>query len=74
MVWIRAQRFEDRALTATFGHYQATLVAREAAVAAIDADLAQWFTRAPFAEAVSRLGRLPGCHQPGRPEPGRRGL
>jgi transposase len=37
-VWIRAQRFEDPALTATFGHYQATLSAREAAVTAIDAD------------------------------------
>jgi transposase len=60
MVWIRAQRFEDPALTATFGHYQATLVAREAAVEAIDADLAQWFTRAPFAEAVSRLGAYRG--------------
>jgi transposase len=40
--WIRAQRFEDPALTATFGHYQATLIAREAAVDAIDADLALW--------------------------------
>ncbi len=60
MLWIRAQRFEDPALTATFGHYQATLVAREAAVAAIDADLAQWFNRAPFAEAVSRLGAYRG--------------
>jgi transposase len=60
MVWIRAQRFEDPALTATFGHYQATLVAREAAVAAIDADLARWFDRAPFAEAVSRLSAYRG--------------
>jgi len=33
--WIRAQRFDDPALKATFGHYQATLTAREAAVAAI---------------------------------------
>ena len=38
--WIRQQRFDDPALTATFGHYQATLTAREAAVDAIDADLA----------------------------------
>jgi len=54
-VWIRAQRFEDPALTATFGHYQATLTAREAAVDAIDADLTQWFARAPFADPVARL-------------------
>jgi transposase len=54
-VWIRAQRFDDPALTATFDHYQATLTAREAAVDAIDADLAQWYTRAPFAEAVAQL-------------------
>lgn len=60
MVWIRAQRFDDPALTATFGHYQATLVAREAAVEAIDADLRLWFARAPFAECVSRLGAYRG--------------
>jgi transposase len=29
---MRAQRFEDKALEATFGHYRATLEAREAAV------------------------------------------
>jgi len=60
MVWIRAQRFDDPALTATFGHYQATLVARETAVDAIDADLRLWFARAPFAECVSRLGAYRG--------------
>lgn len=60
MVWIRSQRFEDPALTATFGHYQATLVAREAAVEAIDADLRVWFARAPFADAVSRLAAYRG--------------
>ena len=51
--WIRAQRFDEPALSATFSHYRATLVAREAAVDAVDADLAEWFTRAPFATAVS---------------------
>lgn len=53
--WIGQQRFDDPALTATFSHYRATLVAREVAVAAIDADIAQWQTKAPFAEAVARL-------------------
>lgn len=64
-VWIRAQRFEDPALTATFGHYQATLTAREAAVDAIDADLAQWFARAPFADPVARLAAYRGITELG---------
>ena len=63
--WIRSQRFEDPALTATFGHYQATLTAREAAVDAIDADLALWFSRAPFADAVARLAAYRGVTELG---------
>jgi transposase len=58
--WIQAQHFDDAALTATFGHYRATLTAREAAVAAIDADLAAWYSRAPFAEGVARLAAYRG--------------
>jgi len=58
--WIAAQRFDDPALTATFGHYRATLTAREAAVAAIDADLTGWFGRAPFADPVARLAAYRG--------------
>jgi transposase len=53
--WIAQQRFDEVALTATFGHYRATLTAREAAVDAIDADITVWQTRAPFADAVARL-------------------
>lgn len=64
-VWIRAQRFEDPALTATFGHYQSTLTAREAAVDAIDADLALWYSRAPFADAVARLAAYRGITELG---------
>lgn len=60
--WIRAQRFDDRALNITLAHYQATLLAREAAVDAIDADLAEWFTRAPLRRGRAPLGRLPGHH------------
>jgi transposase len=63
--WIRAQRFDDPALTATFGHYQATLTARETAVAAVDADLAQWYEREPFADAVARLAAYRGITQLG---------
>jgi len=63
--WIRAQRFDDPALTATFGHYHATLAAREAAVAAIDADLDAWFGREPFADAVTRLAAYRGITELG---------
>jgi transposase len=58
--WIGQQRFDDPALTVTFGHYRATLTAREAAVAAIDADLVSWFDRAPFADPVARLAAYRG--------------
>ena len=64
-VWINAQRFEDPALTAAFGHYRATLTAREAAVEAIDADLALWFKRPPFADAVARLAAYRGITELG---------
>lgn len=63
--WIRAQRFDEVALTSVFGHYQATLTAREAAVEAIDADLAVWFDQGPFADAVARLAAYRGITQLG---------
>jgi transposase len=53
--WINQQRFDDPALTATFGHYRATLTVRETAVDAIDTDIELCQTRAPFADAVARL-------------------
>jgi transposase len=58
--WINAQQFDDSALAATFSHYRATLTAREAAVRSIDADLAGWFTRPPFADPVARLSAYRG--------------
>jgi transposase len=58
--WIRAQRFDERALNETLAHYHATLTAREAAVDAIEADLVPWCDRAPFAEPVHRLGAYRG--------------
>ncbi len=63
--WIAAQRFEDRALAVTFSHYRATLEAREAAVEAIDADLATWYRKDPFADAVARLGAYRGITELG---------
>lgn len=58
--WIRAQRFDERALTETFDHYRATLSAREAAVTAIEADLLPWTQRAPFADIVAALAAYRG--------------
>lgn len=63
--WIAALRFEDAALTTTFEHYRATLSAREAAVASIEADLVGWFTRAPFTAPVARLSAYRGITQMG---------
>ncbi len=58
--WIGAQRFDDLALEATFAHYRATLSAREAAVASIDADLTLWYSRPPFSDTVGRLAAYRG--------------
>ncbi len=63
--WIAAQRFDDPALSATFSHYRATLSSREAAVRSIDADLATWYTKAPFAEPVARLAAYRGITELG---------
>jgi len=58
--WVRTQRFDEPAMTDTFHHYLATLSARDAAVAAIEADLWPWIQRAPFAEPVSRFAAYRG--------------
>src|SRR6266487_573801 len=53
--WLVGQRFDDAALRATYGHYRAVLVARDAELAALEADLAHWYSHGPFADAVARL-------------------
>ena len=58
--WLLSQRFDQPALRATYGHYRATLDARDAALVAIEADLAGWYDRAPFADAVHRLAAYRG--------------
>jgi transposase len=63
--WIRAQHFDEKAMSMTFAHYQAALAAREAAVDAIEADLAVWFDQGPFADAVARLSAYRGITQLG---------
>jgi transposase len=45
--WLAGQRFDDVALQSTYGHYRAVLAARDAELAAIEADLAQWYTQGP---------------------------
>ena len=52
-------------MTYTFNHYLATLSAREAAVAAIEADLWPWTERAPFADPVSRFAAYRGITELG---------
>ena len=45
--WLLGQRFDEAALRATHAHYRAMLVARDAELAAIEADLAYWYTHGP---------------------------
>jgi transposase len=59
-VWIRAQRFDERALDETLAHYLTTLTARETEVDAIEADLVPWCDRAPFNGPVHRLAAYRG--------------
>ncbi len=58
--WLTGQRFEDAALQATYGHYRGMLAARDAELAAAEADLAHWYTHGPFAEAVVWLAAYRG--------------
>jgi hypothetical protein len=73
--WLLAQHFEEPALAATYAHYRAVLDARDAQLAAIQADLAGWYDRAPFADAVGRLSAYRGITRLGAltlPQRGRR--
>lgn len=63
--WLLGQRFDDAALRATYAHYRAMLVARDAELAAVQADLAHWYTHGPFTDAVARLAAYRGVAQLG---------
>ena len=63
--WIAAQRFDEQALTQTLSHYRATLVARQAAVEAIEADLVPWCDREPFCDPVHRMAAYRGVTELG---------
>jgi transposase len=63
--WLSGQRFDQPALQATYGHYRAVLAARDGELAAIEADLAYWYTHGPFTDAVRRLAAYRGIAQLG---------
>lgn len=58
--WLRAMRFGDPALQATYDRYLAVALIREGDVSAVEADLEPWFTHSLFADAVLRLGAYRG--------------
>jgi transposase len=49
----------------TYGHYRGVVSARDAELAAIEAALAPWFQRGPFAAATRRLACYRGIAYPG---------
>lgn len=63
--WLAAQRFEELAARATFARYRAIVEAREAELAAIEADLAAYFTADGFAGPVGRLCAYRGVDRMG---------
>jgi transposase len=63
--WLAARGFDDAAMAATFAHYRAVVDSRERELAAAEADLAPWYGRDPFADAVRRLCAYRGIAQLG---------
>lgn len=58
--WLAAQCFDEAALNTTYQHYRATVAVRDTALAAVEADLAGFFDKAPFAEGVRHLSAYRG--------------
>ena len=58
--WLTTIGFDEPAATATFGHYRAMVTLADTTLAGIETDLASWYGRHPFAEAVARLGAYRG--------------
>jgi transposase len=63
--WLAAQTFDEAALKVTFGHYRATVLARDAALAAVEADLVPWQEHPLFVDAVRRLSAYRGVTRMG---------
>jgi transposase len=58
--WLRSQRFDQPAMTQTFGHYLAVVEVRNSQLDAVEADLVGWCARPPFDWQVARLGAYRG--------------
>jgi transposase len=58
--WLGAQRFDHPALTETLAHYRSAVQVRQTSLVAVEADLAGWYDREPFADAVRRLAAYRG--------------
>lgn len=58
--WLTAQRFDEPALRTTFDHYRSVVLTREAALAAVEADLCLWFDKEPFVVPVRHLAAYRG--------------
>ena len=59
-LWLDGVSFPDAALQTTLDHYRAIVTKREREVEALEADLATWYDRPPFADGVARLGAYRG--------------
>jgi hypothetical protein len=53
--WLRAQRFEERAMTVTFNHYLGIVESREAELEAMEAELRPWLEHSLFSDQIARL-------------------
>jgi len=58
--WLGSQRFDELAMTQTFGHYLAVVEVRNAQLDAVEADLVGWCDRPPFTWQVARLAAYRG--------------
>jgi transposase len=63
--WLAAQTFTEPALSAAYARYRAAVSARDGELAAIEADLAVFYDRAPFAAQVTRLAAYRGVDRLG---------
>ena len=61
----RDPAFDDWALQSTYDHYRGVLQARDAPIAAVEADLVPYFTADPFGEQVRRLAAYRGVTEMG---------
>ena len=63
--WLARQRFTEASVASAYAFYRADVANREATVDAIEAELALWFSRPPFTDAVRRLSAYRGIAQVG---------